>query len=62
MQAKVSRRTECDERGPLSAHVNLGYRGNVAKEAVDRVVDGAPEGLTLEVTLKRALKILAKQQ
>jgi hypothetical protein len=29
---------------------------------VDRVVDGAPEGLTLEVTLKRALKILAKQQ
>ncbi|HRR41088.1 MAG TPA: Holliday junction branch migration protein RuvA [Syntrophales bacterium] len=46
----------------LSALVNLGYRGNVAKEAVDRVVDGAPEGLTLEVTLKRALKILAKQQ
>jgi Holliday junction DNA helicase RuvA len=46
----------------LSALVNLGYRGNIAKEAVERVVDGSPEGLTLEVTLKRALKILAKQK
>ena len=43
----------------LSALVNLGYKKSTAKTVVDRILDDAGEGLTLEGILKRALKELS---
>lgn len=43
----------------LSALVNLGYKKGLAKTVVDRLLDGAGEGLALETILKRALKELS---
>lgn len=43
----------------LSALVNLGYRGNTAKEAVEKILRGADEPLPLERVLKAALRELA---
>jgi len=43
----------------LSALVNLGYKNNAAKNAVDRVMQSADEELTLDALLKKTLKILA---
>jgi Holliday junction DNA helicase RuvA len=44
----------------LSALVNLGYKGSAAKITIDKVIENSPGGITLEVLLKKALKILAK--
>ena len=43
----------------LSALVNLGYRKSAAKAVLDRMLDSAQDGVTLEDVLKRALKELS---
>jgi len=43
----------------LSALVNLGYKSNAAREALDKVVQQFPEELTLDQLLKKTLKVLA---
>ena len=43
----------------LSALVNLGYKNNAAKEALDKVVKQSSEELTLDQLLKKTLKVLA---
>jgi Holliday junction DNA helicase RuvA len=43
----------------LSALVNLGYKNNTAKDALDKVVQVSKEALTLDQLLKKTLKILA---
>jgi len=43
----------------LSALVNLGYKGNIAKDAVDNISAEAGEGLTLEILLTESLKLLS---
>ena len=42
----------------LSALVNLGYKSNMAKQALERVKKEHPEGMLLEELLKETLKIL----
>jgi Holliday junction DNA helicase RuvA len=42
----------------LSALVNLGYKSNVARQALEKVIKENPEGITLEEMLKKALKRL----
>ena len=43
----------------LSALVNLGYKNNTAKDALDKVMQLSEEELTLDTLLKKTLKILA---
>ena len=43
----------------LSALVNLGYKNNAAKDALDKVMQISKEELTLDALLKKTLKILA---
>ncbi len=43
----------------LSALVNLGYKNNAAKDALDKVMQISKEELTLDELLKKTLKILA---
>jgi holliday junction DNA helicase RuvA len=43
----------------LSALVNLGYKNNTAKDALDKVMQVSKEDLTLDLLLKKTLKILA---
>lgn len=43
----------------LSALVNLGYKSQTAGDALDKVCREHPEGLTLDILLKKALKALA---
>ncbi|MGV8056516.1 MAG: Holliday junction branch migration protein RuvA [Smithellaceae bacterium] len=43
----------------LSALVNLGYKNNTAKDALDKVMQLSEEDLTLDALLKKTLKILA---
>jgi len=43
----------------LSALVNLGYKSNAAKDALDKVVQMSKESLTLDQLLKKTLQILA---
>ncbi|MDD5723505.1 MAG: Holliday junction branch migration protein RuvA [Syntrophales bacterium] len=43
----------------LSALINLGYKNNVAKDAIDKVYITRGEGVTLEVLLPESLKILS---
>ena len=43
----------------LSALVNLGYKNNMAKDALDKVRQISVEDLTLDQLLKKTLKILA---
>jgi holliday junction DNA helicase RuvA len=43
----------------LSALVNLGYKNNTAKDALDKVMQMSKEDLTLDQLLKKTLKILA---
>jgi Holliday junction DNA helicase RuvA len=43
----------------LSALINLGYKSHRAREVVDKIVSESPQPLTLDVLLKKALKILA---
>lgn len=47
------------EEDAISALINLGYKSQAAKDAVDRVVSAGGEGRPLDVILKEALKILA---
>lgn len=43
----------------LSALINLGYKNPGAKMALDRIVSESPKPMTLEVLLKKALRILS---
>jgi holliday junction DNA helicase RuvA len=43
----------------LSALVNLGYKGSSARDAVERIMKEAPEPLSLDRILKKALRIMA---
>ena len=43
----------------LSALINLGYKNNVAKDAVDRAMRSADEAISMDMLLKKTLKILA---
>ncbi|MGD1151954.1 MAG: Holliday junction branch migration protein RuvA [Syntrophales bacterium] len=43
----------------LSALINLGYKSHRAREVVDKIINESPQSLTLDVLLKKALKILA---
>ncbi len=43
----------------LSALVNLGYKGSLARDAVERIMKEAEEPLSLDQVLKKALRILA---
>ena len=43
----------------LSALVNLGYKSNVAKDALDKVLQASEEELGMDQLLKKTLKILA---
>jgi Holliday junction DNA helicase RuvA len=43
----------------LSALVNLGYKSNVAKDALDKVLRATEEELGMDQLLKKTLKILA---
>ena len=43
----------------LSALINLGYKNNIAKNAVDKVAKDAGRKLTLEILLTESLKILS---
>lgn len=43
----------------LSALVNLGYKGSSAREVVERIIKEAPEPLSLDRILKKALRSLA---
>jgi len=43
----------------LSALINLGYKSQTAKSALDSIISDSPESLTLDVLLKKTLKILA---
>jgi Holliday junction DNA helicase RuvA len=43
----------------LSALINLGYKNNVAKDAVDRAMRSADEAISMDTLLKKTLKFLA---
>ena len=43
----------------LSALINLGYKNNMAKDALDKVMQLSKDELTLDQLLKKTLKILA---
>ena len=43
----------------LSALVNLGYKSNVAKDALDKVLQSSEKELVMDQLLKKTLKILA---
>ncbi|MEN6317638.1 MAG: Holliday junction branch migration protein RuvA [Syntrophaceae bacterium] len=43
----------------LSALINLGYKNQRAREVLDKIINESSETLTLDVLLKKALKILA---
>ena len=54
----VPRKEEGVKEDAVSALVNLGYSGKLAKEAVDRATSGATD-MTLESLIKSALRVLA---
>lgn len=43
----------------LSALINLGYKSNIAKDAIDKVIKKTGRKLTLEILLTESLKILS---
>jgi len=45
----------------LSALINLGYKSNIAKDAIDKVIKEAGRKLTLETLLTTSLKILSEK-
>ncbi len=58
-EARAESTLDAVREDALSALVNLGYKKSTAKTVVDRILDGADEGLALEAILKRALKELS---
>ncbi len=47
------------EEDAISALINLGYKSQAAKDAIDRVISEGGENKSLDVILKKALKVLA---
>jgi Holliday junction DNA helicase RuvA len=43
----------------LSALINLGYRSNIAQDALDKVLYTSPKELVMDQLLKKTLKILS---
>ena len=58
MDAK-QKRNEMIREDVLSALVNLGYKANAARDALDKVAREAEGELPMDQLLKKALKILA---
>jgi Holliday junction DNA helicase RuvA len=56
---KERQASEMVKEDVLSALVNLGYRNNAARDALDKVMQISKENLTLDQLLKKTLKILA---
>ena len=52
---------ECEQimEDALSALVNLGYRRSAAQNVLDSIIEKRPDTITLDVLLKKSLKILA---
>jgi len=59
MMDTKQKRNEMIREDVLSALVNLGYKGNAARDALDKVVREAEGELPMDQLLKKALKILA---
>jgi holliday junction DNA helicase RuvA len=57
--AAIVRTGEQVKDDALSALVNLGYKGSSARDVVERIMKEAPEPLSLDRILKKALRILA---
>lgn len=57
--ADESQANEMLKEDVLSALINLGYKNNAAREALDKVMQSSEENLTLDQLLKKTLKILA---
>jgi len=55
----VVRTGEQAREDALSALVNLGYKGSSARDAVEQIMKEAPESLSLDRILKKALRLLA---
>ena len=55
----VALRDERLKEDALSALVNLGYRASSAREAIERIMKEAQAPLSLDLILKKALRILA---
>lgn len=53
------RASEVIKEDVLSALVNLGYKNNTARDALDKIMQVANEDLTLDQLLKKTLKLLA---
>jgi Holliday junction DNA helicase RuvA len=53
------RQHELVKEDALSALVNLGYKKGLAKEILEKVVNGTTEPITIDVVLKESLRILA---
>jgi Holliday junction DNA helicase RuvA len=51
--------SEIFKEDALSALVNLGYKSNAAKDALDKVLQAAEQKLAVDQLLKKTLKILA---
>jgi Holliday junction DNA helicase RuvA len=51
--------SEIVKEDALSALVNLGYKSNAAKDALDKVLQAAEQKLAVDQLLKKTLKILA---
>ena len=51
--------SEIVKEDALSALVNLGYKSNAAKDALDKVLQAAEQELAMDQLLKKTLKILA---
>ncbi|HOX14901.1 MAG TPA: Holliday junction branch migration protein RuvA [Smithellaceae bacterium] len=54
----LQRRSDMIREDVLSALVNLGYKANAARDALDKVARDAEEELAMDQLLKKALKIL----
>ena len=55
----AAKATEMLREDVLSALVNLGYKSNSAKDAVDKVLQESGEALAMDQLLKKTLKMLA---
>lgn len=58
-EADVLNRTDDMMDDVLSALINLGYKNNIAKDALDKAVRSSEEKLEMDKLLKQTLKILA---
>ncbi len=58
-ETDILNRTDDMMEDVLSALINLGYKNNVAKDALDKAVRSSEEKLEMDKLLKKTLKLLA---